>query len=77
MVTCELSRVCWLKRRQHNMQHMQVTRRGEKLVKSRKTEPAPPFVDPNLGGQRVRRSAAGLPRGGGGVGGYPNVHTSK
>ena len=34
--------------------------------------------DPNLGGRRVRRSAAGLPEGGGGrVGGYPNIHTSK
>ena len=39
MVTCELSRVCWLRRRQYNTQHMQFTRRKEKLVKSR--EPAP------------------------------------
>ena len=39
-------------------------------------DPPPPLVDPNLGGQRVGRSAAGL-RGGGGVGGYPNIHTSK
>ena len=30
MVTCELSRVCWLRRSQHNMQHMQITRRREK-----------------------------------------------
>ena len=37
MVTCGLSRVgCWLRRRQHNMQHMQITRVKEKLVKSRK-----------------------------------------
>ena len=35
MVTCEVSRVCWLKLRQHNTQHMQITRRGQKLVKSR------------------------------------------
>ena len=30
------------------------------------TIPPPPLVDPNLGGQRVGRSAAGIPRGGGG-----------
>ena len=35
MVTCELSRVvCCLRRRQHDMQHMQFTRMSEKLVKS-------------------------------------------
>jgi len=39
MVTCELSRVCWLKRCQHNMQHMQITRGGKRLVKT----PPPPF----------------------------------
>ena len=34
--------------------------------------------DPNLGGWSVGQSAAGLPGGGGGgVGGYPNIHTSK
>ena len=35
------------------------------------------LVDPNLGGRRVGRSATGLPGGGGGVGGYPNIHPSK
>ena len=30
MVTCELSRVCWLRRNQHNRQHMQITRRRGK-----------------------------------------------
>ena len=35
---------------------------------------APPLVDPNLGGRQVGRLAAGLPKG---VGGYPNMHTSK
>ena len=39
--------------------------------------PPPPFVDPNPGGRRVRPSAYGVPAGGGGVGGYPNIHTSK
>ena len=34
-------------------------------------QPPPPRVDPNLGGRRVRRSAAGLPGGGGGVGTRP------
>ena len=39
-VTCELPRVvCWWARRQHNRQHMQFTRRKEKLVKSRKAAP--------------------------------------
>ena len=37
---------------------------------------APPFVDPVLGGRHVRRSAAGLPRGGGGVSGDPNIPQS-
>ena len=42
MVTCELSRVwCWLSRRQHNMQHVQITRVEEKLVKTRKRRWAP------------------------------------
>ena len=37
MMTCDLSRVlCCLRRRQHNMQHMQWTRMREKLVKSLK-----------------------------------------
>ena len=36
MVTCELSRVCWLKRSQHNMQHMQITRRREKACQEPK-----------------------------------------
>ena len=37
-VTCDPSRVwCWLSRRQHNMQHVQITRGKGKLVKSRKT----------------------------------------
>ena len=42
MVTCELSHVCWLRRNQHNTQHMQITRKREKLVKSR-TRPSAPF----------------------------------
>ena len=33
-VTCELSHVCWLKRCQHNMQHMQVTRGGKSLSRA-------------------------------------------
>ena len=37
MVTCELSRVCWLKRSQHNMQHMQITRRREKSLSRAET----------------------------------------
>ena len=32
LATCE----CWLRRRQHNRQHMQFTRKEEKPVKSRK-----------------------------------------
>ena len=36
MVTCELSRVCWSKRSQHNMQHMQITRRREKACQEPK-----------------------------------------
>ena len=36
MVTCELSRVCWWKRSQHNMQHMQITRRREKACQEPK-----------------------------------------
>ena len=42
MVTCELSRVqCCLRRCQHSMQHMQITREKGKLVKSRKWPEAP------------------------------------
>ena len=36
MVTCELSRVCWLRRNQHNRQHMQITRRREKACQEPK-----------------------------------------
>jgi hypothetical protein len=36
-VTCELSRVLLVETIQHNKQHMQFTRRREKLVKSRKS----------------------------------------
>ena len=43
MVTCELSRVCWLRPDQHNRQRMQFTRRREKLVKSRRRPWAPLF----------------------------------
>ena len=42
-MTRELSRVCWLRQIQHNGQHMQITRRREKLVKSR-TRPWAPFA---------------------------------
>ena len=49
MVTCELSRVwCCLRRRQHNMRHMQITRVKEKLVKSRK-RPSAPFAKRSVG----------------------------
>ena len=34
------------------------------VVRGGGTQAPPPLVDPNLGGRRVRRSAAGLPRGG-------------
>ena len=37
MVTCELSRVCWLKQDQHNMQHMQLRRRREQACQEPKT----------------------------------------
>ena len=38
MVTCELSRVwCWLRRSQHNRQHMQCTRRKKSLSRAEKT----------------------------------------
>ena len=39
-VTCELSRVCWLKQRQHNMQHVQITR-GGKACQEAKNGPRP------------------------------------
>ena len=48
MVTCKLSHVwCWLSRRQQNMQHVQITRVKEKLVKSRK-RPSAPFAKKGL-----------------------------
>ena len=38
MVTCELSHVwCWLRRSQHNKQHMQFTRRKKSLSRAEKT----------------------------------------
>ena len=58
MVTCELSRVCcWLRRSQHNTQHMQITRKREKLVKSR-TRPWAPFAM-SVGGECKMRFCMG------------------
>ena len=44
LVTCELSRVCWLRCRQHNTHHMTLHKKGRKDLPRAENQPQAPFA---------------------------------